>query len=106
MYKCHRTWERYATATNQGQLQTNGSQFEIDSTSNIYVEYDCVDTTRNVATFPILNGIFIHPWFLVKANTQGLLCIKGAGTPEAAVFSETQFGADQTGIQHQSSKLP
>ena len=77
--------------------QMDLSQCEIDSTSNIYVEYGCVDTTRNVATFPILNGIFIHPWFLVKANAQGLLCIKGAGTPEAAVFSETQFGADQNG---------
>ena len=63
----------------------------------INVEYDCIDTTRTVATFPISNGIFIHPWFLVKANAQGLLCIKGAGTAEAAVFSKTQFGADQNG---------
>ena len=43
------------------------------------------------------HGICIHPWFLGKANGQGLLCIKGGGTLEAAVFSETQFGADQNG---------
>ena len=52
-------------------------------------------------------GIFIHPWLPLKmriprpgwpawlVSLAGR--IKGEGTPEAAVFSETQFEADQNG---------
>ena len=37
------------------------------------------------------NAVMPRPSWLLA------LCIKGAPTPEAAVFSETQFGADQNG---------
>ena len=65
--------------------------------------------TRNAATFPIYGNLYIINSSLVavenadpEAGLVSLLVnlagrIKGEGTPEAAVFSETQFEADQNG---------
>ena len=62
--------------------------------------------TRNAATFPRYGNLYSSLVAVENADPEaGLVSllvnlagrIKGEGTPEAAVFSETQFEADQNG---------
>ena len=58
--------------------------------------------TRNAATFPRYGNLYSSLVAVENADPEAGLVnlagrIKGEGTPEAAVFSETQFEADQNG---------